>query len=47
MFKRAIYKILAFLYFILFFSVVILAHIFSDTRLGNWFKKMVNALAPE
>ena len=47
MFKRLIESILAFLYFILFYGVVILAYTFSNTPLGNWLKEKSKALAPE
>jgi len=47
MLKQAIESILSFFYFILFYSVIILAYIFSNTALGNWLKKKASALAPE
>lgn len=47
MIKKLFYNSAVFLYFILFYSVVILAYLFEGTALGKWFKRKVQVLAPE
>ena len=47
MFKQAIESVMAFLYFILLYTFILLAYIFAKSALGSWFKKKANALMPE
>jgi len=47
MLKQAVESIIAFVYFILLYSFIAFAYIFSNSALGSWFREKANALMAE
>lgn len=47
MVRRVMESIASILYFVMFYTLILLAYVFSKTPLGGWFAGKVKAMTPE